>query len=547
MRDIRDELFYFLRQKFFAAAVAVTAACSYGYAVTHESVGIDDTMMGVYLNDGLEPVMGRWTVYLVNKLFRIGEFTPFITELGGVLLLLAAAALFCVLLRRIFGDRIGSSGYTAFACAFISCPFISEVWVYYYHDGVDIGYIFLALSLLSFMGGFPEGEKPRPGQLLASMVFLWVAVGCYESFIIAYIVGVLTILFFQGMAGREELDSRVIRKLFLCGCIMAGCIVLRTLMQKAVVTVFSLQWLSEMAGLRGVSTGLAVFRDENWFPSLSMLMKRYWLVYFVNAVVYFPVAVYVLSMAVHGIASVVCAVKRRNGWYLLLFLGMAAAPVLLSLMVMSEPLYRSCQFMPLFVASAVLLLYFSMKKYLKKSGGALFAVLAGCLVWNQAYESNRNFYIDHLKYEYDKEVLITIAERVNREYGSDAEVIFTGIYNVPYELVKDYCIDYSSGEFQRICRLTDWLDPQLKEKYYGPYGYCFAGEAQYSVIEWGMYAFENPGLELQHFLQMHGYELHVITDDNELRRRAVEFAEGLPEWPEEGAVAEWDGYVIVNF
>lgn len=547
MKEMREELFFFLRQKFFVVIVSISAACSYGFAITHESIGVDDTIADLYLNDGLEAFMGRWTVYLVNKLFRIGGFTPFITELGGVLLLLTAVVLFCVLIRRIFGDRIGILGYTAFACTFISFPFISEVWVYYYHDGVDIGYVFLALSLLSFMSGFHEREKPRPKDLLASMVFLWAAVGCYESFIIAYAVGVLTILFFQGMMDRELLNFRVIQKLFLCGCIMAGCIILRILMQKIIIAVFSLQWLGELAASRDVKDGLRVFGDENWLSNFFMLMKRYWLVYFVNASVYFPVAIYVMSLAVNGIASVVCAVKKKNGWYLLLFLGMVITPAMLSLAVMTAPLYRTCQYMPFFVASAVLLIYLFFIKYMKKYGGAVFTVLAACLVWNQAYESNRNFYTDYLKYEYDKEVMIAIAEQVNREYGKGAEVIFTGSYRIPYELVKDYYAGYSSEEFQRISKLTDWLDPHLKEKYYDSYGYCFGGEAQYSVIEWGLYAFENPGLELQHFLQMHGYELQVMTTDDEMREKAVNFAEGLPGWPEEGSVVEWDGYVIVNF
>lgn len=81
--EIWEEMRYFLRQKLFMAAVLLTAAGSYGFAITHESIGVDDTMVKLYLGEGLEAYMGRWTLYLINKLFRIDSFTPFITEWGG--------------------------------------------------------------------------------------------------------------------------------------------------------------------------------------------------------------------------------------------------------------------------------------------------------------------------------------------------------------------------------------------------------------------------------------------------------------------------------
>ena len=78
-RKLYEEISFFLRQKLFVVLAAVTAVGSYGFAITHEAIGIDDTLVGLYLEEGLEPYMGRWTVYLVNKFFRLGEFAPFIT------------------------------------------------------------------------------------------------------------------------------------------------------------------------------------------------------------------------------------------------------------------------------------------------------------------------------------------------------------------------------------------------------------------------------------------------------------------------------------
>lgn len=43
------------------------------------------------------------------------------------------------------------------------------------------------------------------------------------------------------MTGREQMNLRVVWKLLVCVCISIGCILLRTVMQRLVITVFSLQ------------------------------------------------------------------------------------------------------------------------------------------------------------------------------------------------------------------------------------------------------------------------------------------------------------------
>lgn len=431
MRKLWEEMLYFLRQKPFVIFAALTAAGSYGFAITHEGIGVDDTMAGVYLDEGLEPYMGRWTVYLVNKLFRIGEFTPFITELMGCLLLMAGVLLFCVLLRRIFGERVGTAGYTVFACVFLSCPFISEVWVYYYHDGVDMGYILLALSLLALTSGWGKTGKTRLKYLSESTLFLCAAVGCYESFLILYLVGVLVILFFQGLAEKEEMNWRVMHRLLLSVVPVLGCMILRVMVRELMIMVFSLQDMGEIARFRDAAEGLSIFEGENWLACIIMLLKRYWLVYFVNGAIYFPIAVYVTALGGFGAASVIFMFKRKTGWYMLLALGMAFLPMTLIFASLSVPLYRSCQYMPFFAASAMLLLYLFLKRVLKQYGAFVFGLLSACLVWNQAYESNRNFYTDYMKYEYDKEVLTSVAEEVIGEYGRDAKVILRGSTRLP--------------------------------------------------------------------------------------------------------------------
>lgn len=94
------------------------------------------------------------------------------------MILLLSVVLYCILLRRILGEKIGIGGYTAFACAFISQPFLGGLYLYYYHSGMDVGYLALALSLLFLLESFGRKGKKYFAYLTGSMLGLWIAVGC---------------------------------------------------------------------------------------------------------------------------------------------------------------------------------------------------------------------------------------------------------------------------------------------------------------------------------------------------------------------------------
>ena len=549
MRQLFDEINYFLRQKFFMLFLCITAIACYGFAITHVGIGVDDTMVDIYIQDGLEVIMGRWTCFLVNKLFHFGEYMPFITEFAGMLLLMTAAVLYCVLFKRLAGDKITVTAYTAFACAFVSCPFIADVNVYYYHDGTDLGHILCAIALLFFLEALNKKGRGSWMCRLWSMIFLWAAAGCYESFVVTYIVGVVLILFFRGMFNAEKVTFKLlVKECFLCFGTVVGCIILRSLMCRILTVLFSIQQITSADAFRSVgSEFMKLLAEGEVMGQVNMLVKRYWLVYFVNALVYLPIRIYVLALLVFVAASLVCAVREKNIWYPVMIFGTVLAPWLISLAEMGLPLYRSCQYMPLFTASALLVLYRPLaEKRLKKFGSAAFVVLSAILVWNQSYEMNRSFYTDYKKYEHAREMLTDIAREITARYGTDATVVFTGSYDQPYELMKDYIVSYYSPEFNKIRSLSGLTgDPYLIEKYYTPYGYYFGGEAQYSVIDWGLWAFDKPGFELANFLQMHGYQIYS-TDDTEILQMLQDYSGTMPEWPAEGSVTEMDGYVIVH-
>ena len=76
MKKLWEEFQYFFQQKIYVIILCLTAICGYGFEMTHPSIGIDDTAVSLYLEDGLEVVMGRWFIYLINKIFHLSDFSP---------------------------------------------------------------------------------------------------------------------------------------------------------------------------------------------------------------------------------------------------------------------------------------------------------------------------------------------------------------------------------------------------------------------------------------------------------------------------------------
>lgn len=555
MRGLCDEVRWFVQKKCYSLALIITVVCAYGFEITHPIIGIDDTAVSYYLEDGLDVILGRWPLFLLNKVFHLAEFTPFMMEFVGVLLLMLGAVMFCVLLRRLFGDSVGIAGYTIFACVFVSNPVISEIYFYYYHDGVDLGYILIALALMLFMDGMEQdGEtgkkngKKRALCFLGSMLLTWVAVGCYESFLILYILGILVVVFLRGMTGKDVLrTSHVMKYLGLGALISSGCVLLRSLMVALVKGIFGLHELEGVLPYFSISEMLVLFRDREGLETLVMLLKRFWVVYHLNAVVYLPVTIYEAAVWIFGICSVCLAVRKKNLWYPVLFAGMCLTPALLTIVRAQLTLYRSSQYLPFYAAAGVFLGYrFLAGLKARRAGRIAGGALALCIIWNQAFAMNKTFYVDYLKYENTKDVLISAARAIEREYGSDLPVVFTGHYSTPHALLTDYYVWYGSWQYRFIASVTDLVDPYLKDKYSSPYGYSFIGEANNPFIQWAFDAFDGTNGQMIVFLQMHGHSLRTVTDSETLEK-AREIGETMPSFPREGSIVNQGDYIVVHF
>lgn len=565
--------------RLYMGILLLTAVCAYGYKVTNVTIGIDDTPSLYYFEEGLIAIVGRWVLFLLNKVISLAEFAPFVTDFAAVLLLIAAAIVWSALFYSVFGEKIPMTGYAYFAAVFVSCPLISEVFTYFLHNGIAIGYLSCAVSLCCMREWQNSMRKPRKGsglwekpdcpavtKLAAAAVFLWIAMGCYESFMILWLAGLLLLLLSERIRLRTERTARTgERGVFgtLAGGALAAlaAVLLRSLMIVVLTKAFHLEYLQGEAVQRSVTEMLGWMVQTGAFGELIMILKRTFVLYGVFAYAYLPIRIFVLSAVVITVVTLVRVIRGRDLWALILLPTAYLAAFSLLFIEGKATLYRSAQFLPIFCGYGVLLFVYAVwqvttwwewktqkpqnSRICRGVRGIAILVLA-VIVWNQCADMTKWFYIDKQKYDAAVKTVDQIALDLEQNFDTSKPVIFTGDYEIPYSMIQDAYVSYGSTTYFKMKRLTDLIDPDLLDKYNrGSKGVWVAQTPALSVIDWGRYAFDSDA-ELVKFFAMHGHSL-VAEEDISLYEGAEKESLELPHYPQEGYIVDKGDYIIVHF
>ena len=517
--------------------------------------------------------MGRWVLFLLNKVVSLAEFVPFVTDFAAVVILVLAAVVWSALFYSVLGEKVPTAGYAFFGAVFLSSPLISEVFTYFLHNGIAIGYLCCGISLCCVREWQSSTRKMQKGsgirqklgclavaKILTAAVFLWIAMGCYESFMILWLAGLMLLLLTERIArGRQEKD---IFATLVAGAVAAlVAIVLRSVMIVVVTKAFHLEYLRGEAVQRSVTEMLGWMLQPGAFGELAMILKRTFVLYGVFAYAYLPIRIFILSAAVILVVTLVRVIRGRDLWALLLLPAAYLAAFSLLFIEGKATLYRSAQFLPVFCGYGALLFVYGIWRLTgtlapkakntagrKISAGvrALAVLVLAVILWNQCMDMTRWFYIDKKKYDAAVKTVDQIAMDLERDFDTSKPVIFTGNYDIPYSIVQDAYVSYSSPVYYKMKRLADLVDPDLLDKYNrGSRGVWVAQTPALSVIDWGRYAFDSDA-ELVKFFEMHGHQL-VALEDISLYAAAEEESLDLPEYPQEGYIVDKGDYIIVHF
>lgn len=550
LSDIIRDVRYFWNKKCFAAGIPLMTLLSYLTLVIRPTIGVDDTSFKLYYVDGVSPAMGRWCTYLINKLFPL-DHNPHFIEAISLVILCVSVTLWCVVFYRMFGEKISTIGYAVFGGVMLSSPILSEVVVWSLHDGIFTGYGVTALAVLCGMEAFKAREdKRRNGvniriiPLLLSGVFLTVALGFYEAFMIVYLMAMVMNFLLIRCLNKEGYGRRPFEWLAKTTGICVWTMILRECMINGIVAFFHLEGRKDVLDTRNISDIFRSFGTDG--EELWKILKEFFVKYYVHGIVYTPVLILVFAVGILGVWGLLYAVRKKDGWIFLSVLGIALLPWVMVFLEGHATFYRSSEYVPLLTGFAVLLSAYEVKKQDKKPLRAAAAFCAAVLLYRQSYEMNLWLYVDAAKYEDDKRTAGAVALEIIRDCDESKPICVVGHYLTPPSLLSRLYTPYWSKKY----KLTEWLvraiDDEIFEKYNTPYGYAAAETPQISLINWASQAFYHTDMELIKFWEMIGFDL--VEDGNfEHYLDAGEMMREAPAWPEEGAIVEMEDYIIVNF
>ena len=542
----------------FGGGLLLMMCISYATLLHNPTVGIDDTSFGVYYEEGVSPAMGRWVLFLLNKFVPL-NYNPYMVEAVGLLVFCISVSIWCLVFYKVFGDRIPRGGYLAFGCAMLSNSILAEVVVWYLQDGLYIGYGLAALSVFFGIQAFEIKDGTNKGirrkALGMSAVFLTAAAGCYESLLLVWGISMLAAFMVFRILRRADYSVRPgewVGKLAVCG---VTAIVLRSVIVSLFIRVFHLEVQTQVLKSRGLHEVLTWFDGTKSLEEFFYVMKDFFVKYYINGIVYLPILLLVLAEIIIGIFALSYMIKRKDGFILLTAIGMFLAPWIMPVLEGVATYYRSSQYIPVVTAFAILLLSWKIQdistaKCLKPAlcsamrGTAM--VLLVIVLYHQAYDMNRWFYIDYLKYEDTKNTLEEVALVIERDCDVSKPICVIGNYETPESLLQEaYCPSWSKKYL-----LTEFLvkrvDESLFEEYNTPYGYAFVETPRLSFINWGATAFYQFDRELIKFWKMHGF---TFREDSNLEhyKAAKEMMKDGQAWPKEGSVVEMEDHIVVNF
>lgn len=552
MSNIWQNLKRIINQKVYIICVTLTAILSYGFAICQPMVGVDDSAIGRYFADGIGPIMGRFGYFLLNKICPVAEYTPFITDFLGVLFLAIGASLWCLVWEKAMGKKLSVMAATCFSCVMISCPMISEVFIYYLHNGIGICYCLSALFMLYFMEALEQKGKARIGNLGISLVLLWLSNSFMESFTIVFLMAVVMMWVLQTVYQvRKVTPKAVVTEGLTAGALLALSIVLRSVAIEVITVVFSLQDQIDIMNRRSILEALDWFKSSQGLAEFVMTVKQYIVMYYVNAIAYIPVRIYLIAVIAYGVWAVYRLVCHRQMVPVLGAAAMQIAPLILVFLEGHATFYRNSQYVPIYVAFVVMLFtclleQWTVAKDKRRHVLAAWCIVIGILVYNQAYEMTQWFYVDYMKYEDAINTVNLISYELERNYDTEKPVVFVGNYTIPKNIIDKMCVDYDSDTYQLIGSILDIMDPNLKSCFVIQDSYSLSSEAMYSVFTWGNIAFEVWDKETHEFFAMHGHRFNRIMDPEQCREIQAQYWE-LPDWPKEGSILEKEEYIIVKF
>lgn len=533
MDNLKKDIEYFVKNISYIIPVILTAVLSFGFVITHYSVNVDTLAYDRYCRQGEFLAQSRFGVVLIDKIFHVIEFNPFFVEFIAVTFLIVATIAFCILFKRVTNNKLKMVTYTVFSCLFLSYPLVNETFVYTPASIIlGLGYFGIAVSL-NFMYKYLLECKFK--YAIYTTIILTLIISSYESFASVYLCGFLIILILDCIFNNKNIKFMQIAKKIIKFVIP---LVIAIILAKIISTI-----LLKIYNLTPSTIAAKQIIDLSY--GLKYAIKKF---IKSNIVYYLPKLLFYLPITIMGIAVIInfglniCySIKRKSITLFLLFIGTIFTLIVLSIIQGVATPSRACQVYALFIGFTFMLLLQSVLQLnISKIFKNIAIILMFVLVFFQAKNLHKWFFLNYLRYQEEKTTITTIANDIEKKCDTNKPVVFVGNYSIPQYIANKVYINKEDFRYKIVEKITSNIFKDVSIEVNTKIVHTNIN----SYIYWTMVAFEGDGIELFKWLEMLGYSFK--PGDLEMKNKAKVIAEELPNFPKEGYILETEDFIIVN-
>lgn len=505
MRKIYDEykktLKYFINNKFYMLSIIIIAILAYGFYITNYSIGVDDYSQDRYVTGTYLLSQGRWGNVFFARLIGITEFVPFWTEFVAVSLFVFMSIILSTFIKKEIGHIVDKDiYYVLFSGLIISYPVIHHILLYNFANVItavsNIAMIIVAIIIYENVFNIKKDKIS-----IVSCIVLPFFISMYEASCQTFLVMVLAISFVE-LCKNESKGKKIIEYILTATYILAISIIINIIISYIIMLIL------EVNGklMPDFSAKGTPWLGGNVISCFNALKHNIIDVYINDTGKLFYITVFFIAAIIAILISIIQSIKKKNIAYTCLITLMILANFVLNF-IQIRVLYRTSISWPISIAFMVLYILICFRK--NRITPNVLIVVIGFIILYNTKTLTYLFYNENVRYEREKYIAHDIANTIIKTCENpDKPLIF---------------VAYNIGDLQ---------------------GNSINLDNGWSTIGWGVWAFNEPGMETIKFINSLGYNLKCASSE--------EYKEGIKEFLEikdehkKDFVIELDKYIIIK-
>lgn len=499
--EYKENIQYFFTKKSYIIPIILLAILCYGFYITNFSLGVDDFSQDRYVTGTYLLSQGRWGNVLLANLLNNTNFVPFWTEFITTILMVFIAILLSAFVKKEIGDIVNKTiYYVLFSGMFISYPLIHHIFLYNFANVITAltTLSIIIVGIIIYENTFNVKNKYIYYILALIMPFI---ISMYEASCQTYLVFIF-ITAFINIVKNNKVDKKIIIYIINCILILVVGIILNIIINTIIKSILT---------ITGKLTIDYSARSITWFKydlqtcfkllHINIIQK---LQMDINQIYYIGLF-FILSM-ITLIISAIQSIGKKIFSYIFINIIIILSNFIINF-IQINVIYRTNTSWSLTIAFMVLyiLIYFKEKEIIKNT---IIIFISIILLYNSKTLTFA-FYNDIIKYEREKNIAYDIANTIVRTCED------------PYKPLVYIPCNIGTLQGNSINMDNGW-----------------------PVIAWGFNAFGERGTEITKFINAHGYNFRIATNQ--------EWEDGYNEFKKiednykDNYIVELEDYIIVK-